>query len=335
MPAQGSFNFRRFSSRAWDLLKGHAIFFNASAITFNLLITSIPFTLILFSLLGYILSIDAAYEQILRFARELLPITETGLINIESLLQPLIGSRQLFGIVGLVVLTIFAQGLIQSLKHVLFSILQVQERRHPFKENLHNFLAFGVVGGLFVFFGLLVYLISWLAGREWTIPNTDIVIRLGGMLELLTIVIPIVFTFTLIFILFRVGSEQRMSVRTSLIGSGIYSILFEIARLLTGSYLGYAFTRYQYYYKGYTLIIILGFWAFYAAVIYILSAILAKAFEEETQAREWDGDGIPSPGPSSHGPSSHGAETSVAVASAVTSSSGPSESGASAANPSA
>lgn len=280
MPETQPLDLRRFGSRVWDLLKKQDLFFNASSITFNLLICSIPFTLILFSLLGYILSIDAAYEQITRFARELLPVTETGLLNIEGILQPLIGSRQLFGILGLIVLTIFAQGLIQSLKHVLFQIMEVQDRKHPLKETIHSFLAFGVVGGLFVFFGLVVYVLSWFAAPEWTIPNTDIVIRLGWFLETVVILVPILFTFLLMFILLRFVSEQRMPVKAALVGSIVYTVLFEFARLVTGSYLGYAFTRYVYYYKGYTLIVILGLWAYYAAVIYILSAIIARAYTE-------------------------------------------------------
>ncbi|NBV31672.1 MAG: YihY/virulence factor BrkB family protein, partial [Bacteroidetes bacterium] len=45
----------------------------ASAITFNLFLCAIPFTLILLSILGYVLSIDAAFNEILRFGRELFP----------------------------------------------------------------------------------------------------------------------------------------------------------------------------------------------------------------------------------------------------------------------
>ncbi len=49
------------------------IFFNASAITFNLFICAVPFVLILISIIGYVLSAEEAFNEIVRYGREFFP----------------------------------------------------------------------------------------------------------------------------------------------------------------------------------------------------------------------------------------------------------------------
>ena len=97
------------------LLREKHLFFSASAITFNLFLCAIPFTLILLSILGYVLSIDAAFNEILRFGRELFPSFSfetaegdviSASLTIESLIRPLVEARRIFGITGIVVLMV-------------------------------------------------------------------------------------------------------------------------------------------------------------------------------------------------------------------------------------
>lgn len=265
------------------------VFFSASALTFNLFLCAIPFTLILISLLGYILSIEAAFEEVVRYARELFPAFtyETrgediieGVVTIEQLILPLVEARRIFGIIGLIILAFFSQGLLHSLKHVLFDVFDIEDRQHPVMELVYNFFTFGIVGGVFLFFTIAISLISLYPVDSISIPFTETVIELGWMTEFLTRLIPALFTPLLFYVIFRYISEKRISRKVSFLAAFAYTILFETAKYGVGLYLGYAFTAYRYYYQGYTIPVIIGVWVFYSAVLFVLTAAMARAYQD-------------------------------------------------------
>lgn len=282
-------NFRRFWKRVGELLYKKNVFFNASAITFNLFICAVPFTLILISILGYILSIDTAFEELLRYGRELFPAftfeTQSGdviqgAITLEDLIEPLVGARQVFGILGLAILLIFAQGLFHTLKHVMFDVYDIEDRKSPIMELIYNFFAFGVIGGVFVFFTMAISLISFFTFDSYEVPYTDIVIEFGWVADWLTGVVPIVFTLLLFYVIYRYISEKRMKRQVALLATIFYTFLFEAAKYGVSVYLEYALTAYRYFYQGYTILIIIGLWVFYTAVLYVVTTIFARAFQE-------------------------------------------------------
>ena len=155
--------FKSYWKKVLSLSSEKDIFFNASAITFNLFICAIPFTLILISIIGYILSYDEAFNEIIRYGSELIPVftfeaTETDVIKgaetIENILRPLVGARTVFGITGLIILMFFTQGLLHSFKHVLFDVFDIDTKTHPVLDIIYNFLGFGVLGSVFLFSSL-------------------------------------------------------------------------------------------------------------------------------------------------------------------------------------
>lgn len=279
----------QFGSRVLNLSLQKNIFFNASAITFNLVICAIPFTLILISVLGYILSIDAAFEEVIRYARELLPNLnfETqggdlieGTLTFEELIMPLVGARQIFGIVGIVILLFFAQGLLHAMKHVIFDIFEFEDRKHPAIQLAYNFFAFGVIGAVFLFFSVLVSIVSLFTLEAIAIPYTDIVIEMGWLPDLLTFLIPIIFTPLLLYAIFRYSSERRIKPRVALVAALSYTLLFELAKFGVGFYIEYALTAYQYFYQGYAILVLLGIWVFYTAALFVFSTIFARAYRD-------------------------------------------------------
>lgn len=281
--------FKSYWKRALALVSEKDIFFNASAITFNLFICAIPFILILISIIGYILSFDQAFEEIVRYGSELIPVFDyeaseedvvQGAQTLEGILQPLVGARTVFGITGLIILMLFTQGLLHSFKHVIFDVFDIEERAHPVKDALYNFLGFGVLGSVFLFFSLAISVISLFDFSVIKIPYTDVEIRLPWVYDVLDFILPIVFTFFLIFVIYRFVSERKVSNRTALIGAGIYTFLFEFAKWIVTIYLGYAFSTYQYFYQGYAVLIIIGIWAFYTSLLFVISVILTRAYKE-------------------------------------------------------
>lgn len=283
------YKFKLFLKQTVGLIVRKNVFLNASAITFNLFICSIPFTLIITSILGYILSIDAAFEEVIRYGRELLPqfslVSQNGDVlegvnTLEALIEPLIGARQIFGISGLIILIFFAQGLFYTLKHVMFEVFDIQDRKGPAKELFYNFFAFGVIGGVFLFFSIAISLLSLFSFDSYQIPYTDYILELAWLSDWLTNLVPLVFTFILFYTIFRYVSERRIHPYVSLIAAVIYAILFETAKFGVSVYLEHAMNAYRFFYQGYTAILIISFWAFYTAVLFVLTSILARAYQD-------------------------------------------------------
>ena len=277
---------RSYWSRVIELIKVVNVIFNASAITFNLFICAIPFTLILISIIGYILSFDTAYTELVRYGTELLPdITyeQTNSVTVESerivqaLLTPLIQSRNVLGLTGIIIMLFFTQSLFHSLKIVLFNVFDIQNKSHPIKGLLTNFLGLGLLGTVFLFFSLLVSFVSLFELRTIAVPLTEIVIELPWIYELLDLLLPLLFTFMLSFVIFRFMSERKISIPDALQGAALFAILFESAKLLLSLYLNYAITRYEFIYQGYTVIIVLALWVFYLSILFVVSAILLRA----------------------------------------------------------
>lgn len=277
---------RAYWSRVIELVKQVDVIFNASAVTFNLFICAIPFTLILISIIGYVLSIDAAYAELVRYGTELLPdITyeQTNSVTVESerivqaLLAPLIQGRNVLGITGIIIMLFFTQSLFHSLKLVLFNVFDIQKRSHPLKSILANFLGLGLLGTVFLFFSLLVSFVSLFELRTIAVPLTEIVIELPWVYEVLDTLLPLLFTFMLAFVIFRFMSEREISISDALQGAALFTVLFESAKLLLSLYLSYAMSRYEFVYQGYTIIIVLALWVFYLSILFVLSAILLRA----------------------------------------------------------
>lgn len=277
---------RAYWSRVIELIKQVDVIFNASAVTFNLFICAIPFTLILISIIGYVLSIDAAYAELVRYGTELLPdITyeQTNSVTVESerivqaLLAPLIQGRNVLGITGFIIMLFFTQSLFHSLKLVLFNVFDIQKRSHPLKSILANFLGLGLLGTVFLFFSLLVSFVSLFELRTIAIPLTEIVIELPWVYEVLDMLLPLLFTYMLAFVIFRFMSEREISISDALQGAALFTVLFLSAKLLLSLYLSYAMSRYEFFYQGYTVIIVLALWVFYLSILFVLSAILLRA----------------------------------------------------------
>ena len=277
---------RAYWSRVIELVKQVDVIFNASAVTFNLFICAIPFTLILISIIGYVLSIDTAYTELVRYGTELLPdITyeQTNSVTLESerivqaLLAPLIQGRNVLGITGIIIMLFFTQSLFHSLKLVLFNVFDIQKRSHPLKSILANFLGLGLLGTVFLFFSLLVSFVSLFELRTIAVPLTEIVIELPWAYEVLDMLLPLLFTYMLAFVIFRFMSEREISISDAMQGAALFTVLFESAKLLLSLYLSYAMSRYEFVYQGYTVIIVLALWVFYLSVLFVLSAILLRA----------------------------------------------------------
>lgn len=281
--------YKNFWKSIVTLVKEKDVFHHASAITFNLVICAIPFTLLLISIIGYVLSYEDAFREVVRYGQEIFPSFTyesqesdvfEGAVTIETMLEPLISARQVFGIVGIIVLVFFSLGLFHTIKHVVFGIFEIEDRKHPLWEWVHNFFTFGLIGGVMIFFAIGISIFSVISIQTITLPFSDKVLELNWFYTFMNAVFPLLFTLFIFYILYRYISERRMKRRVAFVGALSFTLLFGIAKTLVGWYLNYSFFGYRYYYQGYAILIVIGFWAFYTAALFVISTIIARSYQD-------------------------------------------------------
>src|SRR5690625_7294051 len=122
----------------------------------------------------------------------------------------------------------------------MFEVFDVQERRGAATELLYSFFAFGIIGGVFLFFSISISLISLFSFDIYQVPYTDIALELSWLSDWLTNIIPVIFTFIRFYTIFRYVSERRIQRRDAVIAAIISSILFELPQYRDTNYLAYA-----------------------------------------------------------------------------------------------
>lgn len=278
--------FRRFVG----LLKEKDVFFNASAISFNLFLFSIPFTLLVGSIIGYLFSLDSVMTELTRYAKEFLP---AGLYEqpgseivdpnnlFSGLVQPLIDARRSNLLIGFAILTFTSLALFSTLKQVLFKIFDGIGKKHRFSDVLYSFLTFGIVGSIFVFFSYLVSLLVLFSTQSIDIPSIGLYIGIGWMYDLASTAVSVLFTLSVFYVLFRYLCERLIERRTALIGALVFTVLFELFRHLFGFFLSETLRTYETVYQGYSILLILTLWTFHTAILFTVSAVAARAWQDE------------------------------------------------------
>ena len=71
-----------------------------------------------------------------------------------------------------------------------------------------------------------------------------------------------------------------MKPQVAFLATVVYTALFELAKMGVGYYLEYALSSYRYFYQGYTILVIIGIWAFYSAALFVITTIIAKSYQE-------------------------------------------------------
>lgn len=274
-----------FWKRLIHLLTEKDVFFNASAITFNLFIFFIPFCLLMVSFIGFILSYDTAVAEISRYTNEFFPgliqenIESTALL-IERIVNPIVQRRGFFGLIGIGILILTSLALFACLKHVVFVVFDIEERAHPFMDIVYNFVVFGLIGGVFILFSIILSIISVITFNEINVPYTNMAFEVAWAFELFTSFVPLFITFLMFFVIYRYLSERRVSFEVAAIGAICYTVLFEMAKFGVSYYFDYAFRTYQSLYQSYTFLIILSVWVFYSSVLFVVSTIFARAYQD-------------------------------------------------------
>lgn len=270
---------RDFIRRVWDNTAEDNAFFLAGGIAFNILLAAVPFALLLVSGMGYLLnfSADASATEVAALVTQLLP---PGQSTLRDSLVDAVSTRGQVGLVGAISFIWFSTRLFGSLRSVLGEVFDIDSSRGIIAGKLFDvqitllatvlasiyavlsaYLAFATTRGVAVL--ERIGLRSDMMGRlEYTI---------GRMLAFAMV-------FTIFYALYKVLPSRRIRWQTAGVAALFTSVLFEIARNLFTVFVR-SFSPGSLYTGTIYALVIVVFWVYYAALIFVVGGEVAQVYE--------------------------------------------------------
>jgi membrane protein len=269
--------------RSWSVFYGRnlwrkgvrdQIFFLASGITFNVLVTIVPLLLLTISILGTLVeSSTAAREQILTFIQRAMPLASK---QAESLLFSLVEDRGILGIIGLVGLVWASTRLFGSLRTVLEVIFEIppEERLGIVQGKIHDIKMVLLVGTLFLLTLSLTTALRWVQNYGIGFLGLD-VYNISWLTTLGSALLAFAITYLMFYIVYRYAPDRWIPRSDAAMAALFSGVLFELAKQAFVAYLA-EFSRFLQLYGSFTNILVLAFWVYYSSLVFILGGQLAR-----------------------------------------------------------
>ena len=257
------------------------IFFMAGAITFNLLVALAPLALLFIGISGSVLTSrfpDPA-SVLVPFLLENLP--ETGadvdlVAAVEGVINTLLADRRSFNLVGSLVFLWISTRLVGTLRTALREIFDFPHGRGLIEGKVFDGVMV-VVGGLLFMVNIGITVLTGLLEEQGSI----LLGLHGANLDLLRRMTAQILAFGSIYVLFiliyRYFPPRRIPWRTALTAATFTAVLFELSKVLFSWYVTNV-ASFSSIYGGLTSVVVLFFWIYYGAIVFILGGEVAQVY---------------------------------------------------------
>ncbi len=263
----------------WRAIRGfsaHGGLFLAAGLSFYFLVCLIPLLMLVVSVVGFVLTSEAATQAVLNQLGQLIPVYRRELYEI---LGRIIAARKVSGLLGFVILLLFSTQLFAALRMVMNQIFGIKRGRGFFHGMFSDVLMLLVMGALFlssivitdVFFWVRTFVLTPVQmPRQW-IRWMVITIALGSNVALF-------------FVSYRYFPTRRVHGGAALAGALLASVLWEIAKQLFRWYI-LTFGIYDRIYGPPGVLVALSMFAYYSGIVVVLGAEYAAALEARWRVR--------------------------------------------------
>jgi membrane protein len=275
--------FRDYVKRVWDNSGEDNILFLAGGIAFNILLAFVPFVLLLVSGLGYLLNQSTAVSsaEVTELVERLLPQNPTaGGAIVREILADVVTASGAVGIYSAVGFVWFSTRLFGSLRSVLCDVFDIEQDRGIVAGKLFD-IRLTIIATLLVvgYTVLSAYLAIATTRGIAVLRMTGLRENVMGQLEYVLGRIAAFAVVTLMFFaLYKFLPNRRIRVKTAFVAALFTSTLFEVARNAFTAYVQ-RFDPGSLYTGTLAAIVILVFWVYYAALIFILGGEVGQVYE--------------------------------------------------------
>jgi membrane protein len=261
------------------------IFFHAGSVAYSALLAAVPFLLLLGSALGFVLgrAPTASNETLARFLGEFLPesTAAAAVPLVRDILTGVQAKHTSLGLIGAPLFAWFSTQFFGALRSSLQSVFNVERGRGIIKGKLYD-LASVLIGAVLVttYIGLSGYVgfatnITAAIGNAFGIKPDGI-----GFLKLLvagfisTVFLAVIFTS-----MYKFLPTRRVGWRSAMWGGAWGAFLFEITRTVIFQLVARVSNPASLASGTLAAIVIVLFWTYYAAAIFLIGGVVARVHE--------------------------------------------------------
>ncbi len=259
------------------------IWIQSAGIAFYIIICAIPFTLILFSILGVYLSSENAITAIDKYLNAVVGITPDLRDKIKNVvllrMDEISSNKTLTAIIGTLGILWTASGLFSTIRDVLNKI---------YKINIEVFYVWGKLKDIgMVFVVTLLFLLSFASTTITSILKTidekfffNTLFSFGFAENLATIVLGLFFTFLMFYTIYKIVPHGKIPNRVVIVSSVSSTLMWEILKFVFTLYLVH-FSNFTAVYGAYAAIAAVIFWVYYSSTTFVLGAEIGQLYHEK------------------------------------------------------
>jgi len=243
-------------------------------------------TLIIFWLLGKFLNSVEVEMQINTLIDTVIPYSEYANFAKDVIfdrVQEVVEYRNIAGWVGIIGLFFAASGFASSLRTVLNRIYGRDLDINIFLGKLRDFLVIIITVLVFLVLILILPMLDFFVSFAQSTPYLQIFNK-PIFHRFFTASFSFLMMFFIFAALYKFMPVVKIHKRSVAIGAMWASIFWVAAKILFGIYLA-RFTTFSRIYGAYALGIVVAFWIYYSAAVFILGAEIAKLFDERLNER--------------------------------------------------
>jgi len=267
----------------YDKFDEDHVWIMSASIAFNIVICSIPITLILFSVLGIYLNRDGAQEYLNTALKNIVGITPEFQAKISNVIlgaiDELSSNSTLTAIIGSIGILWTASGLFSTLRDVLNRIYKTRSDTFYLWAKLRDIGMVFLILTVFVLSFSSTFILSIFEAIDKSFFG-DTILKLGFTSSLLTHIIGLIFTFIMFYLIFKLVPQGFVSQKVALISSITASVLYEALKYLFIVYL-VSFANYQRVYGAYAAIVAVIFWLYYSSLTFVIGAEAGQLYKEK------------------------------------------------------
>lgn len=264
----------------------HHIFLFSGGLAFSLFTCIIPLILIMFWILGNFLSSEEMELQIINFINTVIPYSEyADFVKqiIFSRVEEVIELKNVAGILGFVGLFFAASGFFSSMRTVLNKINGTDIDINFFLGKLRDFLVILIAILLFFASILALPLLEVLRSIAESTPYLKF-FNQPIFQQLFTVLVSIFIMLVLMYLFYSFIPTSKIKHRSALVGALWASLMWVGMKVLFGYYLA-NFQTWGKIYGAYALVIVIAFWIYYTAAVFIIGAEIGKLFDERLKEK--------------------------------------------------
>lgn len=253
--------------RAYKRFAEHQGNASAAAIAYYTLFSIFPLTLGLVSLGSLVLDSAEAQEAVLRLVSAYSP----AIVDlVEENIQQVVQARGTFGLIATLGFLWSSAGVFGALSRAINTIWEVERPRPVWEERA---IAVGIVLSVALLFFLSVFATAFFQARDRlsAILMGEALTSEGLLPNLLSVIIPYVFTLLLFWVLYRVLPHTQVTWSEVLPGALLASLVWEVAKDVFTFYVA-EFALYSLVYGSLAAVIVLLLWSYISGVIILLGA---------------------------------------------------------------